>query len=60
MSTSVAMPANGLSNWTFSGLDRGTIVQPGSPPDKPLVAWTGARFAGNIPECWVYLQNPTS
>jgi pimeloyl-ACP methyl ester carboxylesterase len=35
-----------LEYWTFTGLDHGTIVQPGTPLDAPLVGWTTARFAG--------------
>jgi pimeloyl-ACP methyl ester carboxylesterase len=34
-----------LDYWKFAGLDHGTIVQPGSSLDAPLVAWTMARFA---------------
>jgi hypothetical protein len=34
-----------LEYWTFAAPDHGTIVQPGSPLDEPLVAWTAARFA---------------
>jgi pimeloyl-ACP methyl ester carboxylesterase len=33
-----------LAYWTFAGRDHGTIVQPGSTLDNPLVAWTAARF----------------
>ncbi|MCA1457128.1 alpha/beta fold hydrolase [Bradyrhizobium sp. BRP22] len=33
-----------LEYWTFAGLDHG-MVQPGSPLEEPLVAWTAARFA---------------
>jgi pimeloyl-ACP methyl ester carboxylesterase len=34
-----------LEYWTFTGRDHGTIVQPGTPLEEPLVAWTMARFA---------------
>ncbi len=33
-----------LEYWTFTKLDHGTIVQPGSSLTEPLVAWTTARF----------------
>ena len=35
-----------LDFWSFPDLDHGTIVQPGSKLDDPLVDWTRARFAG--------------
>jgi pimeloyl-ACP methyl ester carboxylesterase len=35
--------------WTFPGRDHGTIVQPGTSLDAPLVAWTLARFANKPP-----------
>lgn len=35
-----------LEYWTVAGRDHGGIVQPGSPLEAPLVAWTAARFAG--------------
>jgi pimeloyl-ACP methyl ester carboxylesterase len=38
-----------LEYWTFATLDHGTIVQPGTPLDAPLMAWTTSRFA-NVPE----------
>jgi pimeloyl-ACP methyl ester carboxylesterase len=38
-----------LEYWTFAGLDHGTIVQPGTALDAPLVAWTAERFA-NTPQ----------
>ena len=34
-----------LEYWSFAGADHGTIVQPGTPLEEPLVAWTTARFA---------------
>jgi pimeloyl-ACP methyl ester carboxylesterase len=34
-----------LEYWTFAGRDHGGIVQPGSPLDAPLAAWTEARFS---------------
>lgn len=34
-----------LEYWTLEGLDHGTIVQPGTRLDEPLIAWTSARFA---------------
>lgn len=34
-----------LEYWTFAGRDHGTIVQPATPLEEPLVAWTAARFA---------------
>jgi hypothetical protein len=34
-----------LEYWTFEGRDHGTIVQPGTPLEAPLVAWKDARFA---------------
>jgi len=33
-----------LEYWTFADRDHGTIVQPGTPLDEPLIAWTTARF----------------
>jgi pimeloyl-ACP methyl ester carboxylesterase len=33
-----------LDYWTFAGHDHGTIVQPGTKLDGPLIAWTSARF----------------
>jgi pimeloyl-ACP methyl ester carboxylesterase len=38
-----------LEYWTFPGRDHGTIVQPGTSLDAPLVAWTLARFANKPP-----------
>jgi pimeloyl-ACP methyl ester carboxylesterase len=38
-----------LEYWMFTGLDHGTIVQPGSSLTEPLVTWTAARF-GNEPQ----------
>jgi pimeloyl-ACP methyl ester carboxylesterase len=38
-----------LEYWMFTGLDHGTIVQPGSSLSEPLVAWTAARFANQPP-----------
>jgi pimeloyl-ACP methyl ester carboxylesterase len=38
-----------LEYWTFAGRDHGGIVQPGTPLEEPLVAWTAARFAGEPP-----------
>jgi pimeloyl-ACP methyl ester carboxylesterase len=35
-----------LEYWTFFGRDHGTIVQPGTPLEEPLIEWTSARFAG--------------
>jgi len=35
-----------LEYWRLAGLDHGSIVQPASPLETPLVAWTAARFAG--------------
>jgi pimeloyl-ACP methyl ester carboxylesterase len=37
-----------LEYWTFAGLDHG-MVQPGSPLEEPLMAWTAARFANQPP-----------
>ena len=37
-----------LEYWTFAGLDHG-MVQPGSPLEEPLMAWTAARFANEPP-----------
>jgi pimeloyl-ACP methyl ester carboxylesterase len=34
-----------LEYWSFAGIGHGGIVQPGTPLDAPLVAWTAARFA---------------
>jgi pimeloyl-ACP methyl ester carboxylesterase len=34
-----------LEYWTFKGRDHSAIVQPGTPLDERLVAWTKARFA---------------
>jgi acetyl esterase/lipase len=34
-----------LEYWRFARRDHGTIVQPGTPLEEPLVAWTKARFA---------------
>lgn len=34
-----------LEYWSFAGRDHGGIVQPGSPLEEPLIAWTSARFA---------------
>ena len=34
-----------LEYWTLEGLDHGTIVQPGSRIEAPLVAWTAERFS---------------
>ena len=34
-----------LEYWKFEGRDHGSIVQPGSPLDGPLIEWTTARFA---------------
>jgi pimeloyl-ACP methyl ester carboxylesterase len=34
-----------LAYWTFPGIDHSTVIQPGSPLEAPLVAWTIARFA---------------
>ncbi len=34
-----------LQYWRFRGFDHGRIVQPGSPLERPLAAWTAARFA---------------
>ena len=38
-----------LEFWTFAGRDHGTIIQPGTPLEDPLIKWTMARFA-NEPE----------
>jgi len=38
-----------LEYWTIAGRDHGGIVQPGTPLDAPLVAWTAARF-GSEPQ----------
>ena len=38
-----------LQYWTFGGRDHTTIVQPGTPLDEPLAAWTAARFAHEAP-----------
>jgi acetyl esterase/lipase len=38
-----------LEYWTFASLDHSTIVQPGTPLEGPLVAWTKARFADEEP-----------
>ncbi len=35
-----------LTYWRAAGLDHGGIVQPGSPLEAPLVAWTRDRFLG--------------
>ncbi|WP_424630280.1 alpha/beta hydrolase [Bradyrhizobium sp. SYSU BS000235] len=42
-----------LDYWTFMGIDHGLIIQPGSPLEAPLVAWTIARFADDmqLPGC---------
>jgi pimeloyl-ACP methyl ester carboxylesterase len=37
-----------LEYWTFARLDHG-MVQPGSPLEEPLMAWTAARFGGEPP-----------
>jgi len=34
-----------LEYWTFASSDHGSIVQPGTPLEAPLTAWTRARFA---------------
>jgi len=34
-----------IEYWKVTGRDHGGIVQPGSPLEAPLVAWTSARFA---------------
>jgi pimeloyl-ACP methyl ester carboxylesterase len=34
-----------LEYWRFAARDHGGIVQPGTPLDAPLVAWTAARFS---------------
>ncbi len=34
-----------LEYWTFAEPDHGGIVQPGTPLEEPLMAWTAARFA---------------
>jgi len=34
-----------LEYWKFEGRDHGSIVQPGTPLDAPLIEWTTARFA---------------
>jgi acetyl esterase/lipase len=34
-----------LEYWTFAAPDHGGIVQPGTPLEAPLVAWTASRFA---------------
>jgi hypothetical protein len=34
-----------LEYWSLAGLDHAAIVQPGSPLDERLVAWTWTRFA---------------
>jgi pimeloyl-ACP methyl ester carboxylesterase len=34
-----------LDYWTFAGRDHVRIVQPGTPLEAPLVAWTMARFS---------------
>jgi acetyl esterase/lipase len=34
-----------LEYWSFPRADHNTIVQPGTPLDQPLTAWTAARFA---------------
>jgi hypothetical protein len=38
-----------LEYWKFEGRDHGSIVQPGTPLDGPLIAWTTARFASEPP-----------
>jgi pimeloyl-ACP methyl ester carboxylesterase len=38
-----------LEYWTFTDRDHSTIVEPGTPLEEPLVAWTRARFAGEEP-----------
>ena len=42
-----------IDYWTFMGIDHGTIIQPGSPLEAPLIAWTIARFADDaaLPGC---------
>lgn len=49
-----------LEYWTFAGRDHGSIVQPGSPLEQPLAAWTQARFAGEAaaPGCPAKQQKP--
>jgi pimeloyl-ACP methyl ester carboxylesterase len=37
-----------LEYWTFMGIDHSIIVQPGSPLEAPLIAWTIARFADDV------------
>jgi pimeloyl-ACP methyl ester carboxylesterase len=44
-----------LEYWTFATRDHGTIVQPGTPLDEPLVAWTKARFSEG-PDAWRLLH----
>jgi alpha-beta hydrolase superfamily lysophospholipase len=34
-----------LEYWTFAGITHESIVAPGAPLEKPLIAWTKARFA---------------
>jgi len=38
-----------LEYWTFTDRDHSTIVEPGTPLEGPLVAWTRARFADEAP-----------
>jgi pimeloyl-ACP methyl ester carboxylesterase len=38
-----------LEYWTFADRDHSTIVQPGTPLEEPLVAWTKARLADEEP-----------
>jgi acetyl esterase/lipase len=38
-----------LEYWTFADRDHSTIVQPGTPLEDVLVAWTNARFADEEP-----------
>lgn len=47
------MAGQRLDYWTFMGMDHGTIVEPGSPLEAPLIAWTIARFADDtqLPGC---------
>lgn len=42
-----------LDYWTFMGIDHSMIIQPGSPLEAPLIAWTIARFADDpqLPGC---------
>lgn len=39
-----------VSFWELPGQDHLSLVQPGSPLENPLIAWTQERFAGDAPE----------